>query len=121
VAATPEMQPGVWTAKHPDGLPLPVQGYEVYLVGEYHGLEENAEFQTQYPARLPRESGLRDVAIEEDAVYESDEQAFVDGKSDVVTPPLCLRPVPSQKRRTSSCAEMLPQRCGMLPSYLHSS
>ena len=86
--AASEIRPGVWTAKHADALPLPVQGYEVYLVGEYHGLEENAEFQAQYLARLHRESGLRDVAIEEDAVYESDAQAFVGGKSEVVPPSL---------------------------------
>src|ERR1043165_9688268 len=91
MAPASEIHPGVWTAKHADALPLPVQGYEVYLVGEYHGLEENPEFQVQYLARLHRESGLRDVAIEEDAVYESDAQAFVDGKSDAVPPPLCLR------------------------------
>jgi hypothetical protein len=90
-AASQEIRPGVSAAQQPETLPLPTQGYEAYLVGEFHGLEENEEFQIQYLRQLHRVSSLRDVAIEEDAVYENDAQAFVDGKSDVLPSPLCLR------------------------------
>ena len=90
-AAAQEIRPGVWAAQQPETLPLPTQGYEVYLVGELHGLEENALFQLQYLRQLHSASGLRDVAIEEKAVYENDAQDFVDGKSDLLPPPLCLR------------------------------
>jgi hypothetical protein len=72
-------------------LPLPTQGYEAYLVGELHGLEGNEEFQLQYLRQLHSASALRDVAIEEDAVYENDAEAFVDGRSDQLPPALCLR------------------------------
>jgi len=90
-AVSEEIRPGVSAARQPEALPLPTQGYEVYLVGELHGLEENEEFQTGYLRQLHHASGLRDVAIEEDAVYENDAQAFVDGGSDALPAPLCLR------------------------------
>ncbi|MDQ6678122.1 MAG: hypothetical protein M3Z09_12585 [Acidobacteriota bacterium] len=90
-AVSQEVRPGVSAAKTPDVLPLPTDGYEAFLVGELHGLEENELFQVQYLTRLHRAAGLRDVAIEEDAVYESDAQAFVDGRSNVLPPSLCLR------------------------------
>jgi hypothetical protein len=89
-AGSLEVRPGVWAAQQPDDLPVPTEGYEVYLVGEFHGLAENAEFQLRYLDRLHR-AGLRDVAIEEDAVYESDAQAYVDGKIDAVPHHVCLR------------------------------
>jgi hypothetical protein len=72
-------------------LPLPVSGFEVYLVGELHGVKENEEILIEYLARLYSESGLRDVAIEEDAVYQRDAQAYVEGRSSVLPQPLCLR------------------------------
>ena len=90
-ADSTEIRPGVWAAQRPGTLPLPTQGYEVYLVGELHGVRENVDFQLQYLEHLHRASGLRDVAIEERGVYEEDAQAYVDGRSDVLPPQLCLR------------------------------
>jgi hypothetical protein len=78
-------------AREPQTLPLPTAGYEAYLVGELHGLEENEEFELQYLRQLHSSSGLRDVAIEEKAVYQDDAQAFVDGRSDRLPSALCLR------------------------------
>jgi hypothetical protein len=90
-AASQEIRPGVSAAQQVDALPLPSGGYEAYLVGELHGIEENSVFQLRYLERLHRAAGLRDVVIEEDAVYENDAQAFVDGRSDVLPRSLCLR------------------------------
>jgi hypothetical protein len=90
-ALSQEMRPGVWAARQPQTLPLPTKGYQVYMVGELHGLEENADFELQYLAELRSASGLRDVALEEKAVYEDDAQAFVDGRSDTLPEALCLR------------------------------
>jgi len=90
-AASPEIRPGVWADQRAEALPLPTQGYEAYLVGEMHGVEENAEFQTRYLEQLHRASGLRDIALEERAVYENDAQAFVDGGSNKLPSQLCLR------------------------------
>lgn len=90
-AASQEIRPGVSSAQQAQTLPLPTQGYEAYLVGELHGLEENEEFELQYLRLLHNASGLRDVAIEEKAVYENDAQAFVEGRSEQLPPELCLR------------------------------
>ena len=86
-----EIRQGVWVAQQPETLSLPTQGYEVYLVGEIHGIQENVEFQLKYLEHLHQASGLRDIAIEERGVYENDPQAYVDGRSDVLPPRLCLR------------------------------
>ena len=61
------------------------------MVGEMHGIEENAEFQLAYLKRLRAASGVRDVAIEEDSVYEANAEAFVEGRTEVLSPHLCLR------------------------------
>jgi hypothetical protein len=87
----PQIRPGVWAAPQPEALPLPVQGYEAFLVGEMHGLQENVAFQLKYLEHLHHTSGLRDIAIEERGVYEGDAQAYVDGRSGVLPPSLCLR------------------------------
>jgi hypothetical protein len=92
VTAVPqEMRPGVWAAPRMESLPLPKMGYQVYMVGEMHGLEENADFQLRYLTEVHSASGLRDVALEEKSVYEEAAQAFVDGKSDALPQALCLR------------------------------
>jgi hypothetical protein len=87
----PEIRPGVWAAREPETLPLPMRGYEAYLVGEMHGMKENTEFQLSYLEQLHRASGLRDIAIEERAAYENEAQAFVAGRSDAMPSALCLR------------------------------
>jgi hypothetical protein len=89
--ASPEIRPGVWAAQQPEALPLPGAGYEAYLVGEMHGVQENAEFQLHYLEQLHHASGLRDIVIEERGVFENDVQAFVDGRLDVLPDSLCLR------------------------------
>lgn len=91
LAPAAEIRPGVWSAKDAAGLPLPVSGYQAFLVGELHGVERNAPFQLHYLERLHAEAGLRDVAIEEDAVYERAAQRFVNGETGEMPGELCLR------------------------------
>jgi len=62
-ATSQEIRPGVWAAQEPQTLPLPVGGYSAYLVGELHGIQENAAFQLRYLMQLRAASGVRDVAI----------------------------------------------------------
>ena len=61
------------------------------MVGELHGLQENEAFQLQYLGKLKSSTGLRDVAIEEDSVYEEQAQAFVEGRVEILPDALCLR------------------------------
>jgi hypothetical protein len=86
-----EVYPGVWASREVSALPLPVSGRQVYLVGEMHGVKETEGILRQYLDMLHRASGLRDVAIEEDAVYQAEAEAYVEGKASVVPEPLCLR------------------------------
>jgi hypothetical protein len=86
-----ELRPGLWAGRDLSALPLPVSGYEVYLLGELHGVKETVDVFIQYLAKLYTGAGLRDVAIEEDAVYQPEAQAYMEGKSDAVPEPLCLR------------------------------
>lgn len=84
------IRPGVFAARDVEPLQLEIRGYHVYMVGEAHGVAENAEFQSGYLKQLYA-AGLRDVAIEEDAVYEPNAQAFVTGETNALSPHLCLR------------------------------
>jgi hypothetical protein len=86
-----EARPGVWTASKVESLPLPTQGYQAYLIGERHGIEQTGEFLMQYLVLLHKTSGLRDVALEEKGVYEEQAQAYVDGRSGTLPESLCLR------------------------------
>ncbi len=90
-ALAAEIRPGVWGAKEAAGLPLPVAAYQAYLVGELHGVERNAPFQLHYLDRLHTAAGVRDVAIEEDSLYERAAQRFVNGETNEMPRELCLR------------------------------
>lgn len=89
-----ELRPGLWAGRDLSGLPLPVSGYQVYLLGEMHGIQEVEAILVQYLQRLNAASQLRDVAIEEDAVYQNEAQAFVDGTAASLPESLCLRSGP---------------------------
>jgi hypothetical protein len=86
-----ELRPGLWAGRDLSRLPLPVSEYEVYMVGEMHGVKETEGVLLEYLAMLYAGAGLRDVAIEEKAVYQRDAQDYVEGKSDAVPESLCLR------------------------------
>jgi hypothetical protein len=90
VRAQPVRQ-GIWAEHEVQALPLPTHGYQVYLVGELHGIDKNEEFELRYLNRLHNKVGLQDVAIEEKAVYEDQAQTYVDGGSESLPEALCLR------------------------------
>jgi hypothetical protein len=73
---------GIWAERQVQALPLPTHGYQVYLVGELHGIDNNEEFELRYLNLLHKRVGLQDVAFEEKAVYEHQAQSYVDGRSD---------------------------------------
>ncbi|KAA6460964.1 erythromycin esterase family protein [Acidobacteria bacterium AB60] len=89
-ACPQQLRPGVWAGTRVDSLPFPT-GYQLYIVGEQHGLQENAEFQLAYLALLVQRTPLRDIALEEKSVYESAAQSYVDGRAESLPPALCLR------------------------------
>jgi len=91
MALTQEIRPGVWAGSRIQSSPLPQNGNQAYLVGELHGLKQNEEFQLEYLRLLNKSSNLRDVAIEEKAVYEKQAQAYIDGEAITLPEALCLR------------------------------
>jgi hypothetical protein len=82
---------GIWAERQVQALPLPTHGYQVYLVGELHGIANNEEFELRYLNLLHKRVDLQDVAFEEKAVYEHQAQSYVDGRSDLLPEALCLR------------------------------
>jgi hypothetical protein len=86
-----DRQLGLWLGHDLKPFPLPDSGYDVYLLGEMHGVKETEDILQQYLERLHSGAGLRDVAIEEDAVYEEAAQEFVAGRADTLPEALCLR------------------------------
>lgn len=121
--------PGLSTGKTIDELPVPASGYQVYLLGEMHGIVQNEQLFEQYLIKLNRESGLRDVAIEEDSAYAPNAQDYVEGRRKTVPAPLIYIDRTKQKAilpstdltnyRTEavllfSGAQPLPDRCSGL-------
>jgi hypothetical protein len=90
-ATAQSLAPGGWAGRDLSAFPLPVSGYDVYMLGEVHGVRETVAVFAQYLAKLYEQAGLRDVALEEKPAYEGDAQAYTEGKSDRVPAPLCLR------------------------------
>jgi hypothetical protein len=90
-APAQEIRPGIWASTQIESLPIPSRGYQAFLIGELHGLQQNTEFQLDYLRVLNKASKLRDVAIEEKEVYEPQAQAFIDGKKTTLPGALCLR------------------------------
>ncbi|MFB3830041.1 MAG: DUF1961 family protein [Bryobacteraceae bacterium] len=79
---------GLASGRDVGALPLPASGYDVYLLGEMHGVKENADILSGYLARL---ESVRHVALEEDAVWEREAQSYVEGRTAALPPALCLR------------------------------
>ena len=59
-----DLRPGVLAGGSLSAFPLPVSGYDVYMVGELHGVKETVGVFVQYLAKLYDGARLRDVAQE---------------------------------------------------------
>ena len=90
-APAQQLRPGVWTGRDLSAFPLPVSGYDVYMIGELHGVKENVGIFREYLAKLYREAALRDVALEEKSAYQLEAQAYIEGRLTGLPEPLCLR------------------------------
>jgi hypothetical protein len=86
-----ELRPGVQAAHDLKAFPLPVSNYDVYLLGEVHGVVETLDVLSQWLAILHQRAGVRDDAIEDQPAWQREAQEYVDGKRDTVPEALCLR------------------------------
>ena len=82
---------GVFATNESSALPLPKSGYQVYLIGETHGIQETRTLLLAYLRLLYRASGLRDVVLEEDQAYQNAALDFTQGRRDDLPIALCLR------------------------------
>ncbi len=89
--AAQDLPPGVIGGTDYNSIPIPVSGYQIYMIGEFHGARETKSLLLAIMTRLHRESGLRDIALEEDQVYQSAARDYVDGEIDILPTALCLR------------------------------
>lgn len=86
-----EVRPGIYMSNDPADFPFPTSGYDVYIVGETHGNQEAKQVFQTYLKTLYENAGVRDVVLEEDQGYESDANAYVQGRIDTLPQGLCLR------------------------------
>jgi hypothetical protein len=74
-----ELRAGIYVAGSSAALPLPVIGYDLYVVGEIHGSNEVGTFFLGYLKRLHESVALRDVALEGSPVFERGFDEYVAG------------------------------------------
>jgi hypothetical protein len=83
--------PGVFAGQDPLDFPIPRCGYRIYVVGEIHGFFQIGDFTVRYLEQLHRQSGIRDLIVEEPQAYQESANDFVMGDLDQLIPELCLR------------------------------
>jgi hypothetical protein len=86
-----EVHPGIYISNDLNDFPFPTSGYDVYFVGEIYGNPQTTQVFQTYLKRLYKDAGVRDVILEEDQVYETEANAYVQGVADVFPHNLCLR------------------------------
>lgn len=74
-----ELRPGVYVADDASALSLPTFGYDVYTIGEVHGLREVQFLFLDYLKRLHERIGLRDVVLEGNWLWEEEADDYVLG------------------------------------------
>lgn len=86
-----EVRTGVYATNVAGDLPLPTSGYDMYVMGEWHGICEIQLLFLDYLKTLHETAGVCDIILEEDQVYERDANQYVSGVADTLCANLCLR------------------------------
>lgn len=86
-----QVLPGIYAVEKPDEIPFPTAGYDLYFLGEVHGNREIKLVLVNYLARLYKESGVRDIILEEDQAYETAANEYIHGITEQAPAELCLR------------------------------
>jgi hypothetical protein len=85
-SAVVEVRPGVYVTNDTNALQLPTSGYDIYVVGEWHGQHEVHLLFFDYMKDL-HEAGLRDIILEGDQVWEREANNFALGINDTLDMP----------------------------------
>lgn len=86
-----EIRTGVYAANEASNLPLPTSGYQLYVMGEMHGIREIKLLLIDYLKILHETAGVCDLVLEEKQVYEKDANEYVLGLTNTLCVDLCLR------------------------------
>jgi hypothetical protein len=86
-----EVSPGVYTAHTTEELPLPITGYDIYVLGEIYGTREIPQFCVSYLQSLHQSTDLSTIIIEHACVYEKEANDYVLGKTETLAEELCQR------------------------------
>ena len=87
-----EEYPGVYLTNDMSTLPISTSGYDIYLIGEYHGQEEVHLLFIEYLKILHEKIGLRDVILEANQHAEEEANAYILGESEEFPEDLWNRP-----------------------------
>lgn len=87
-----EEYPGVYLTNDMSTLPLATSGYDIYLIGEYHGQQEVHLLFIEYLKILHETIGLRDVILEANQHAEEEANAYILGESEKFPESLWNRP-----------------------------
>jgi len=87
-----EVRPGVYVTNKASVLPLPTSGYDIYLIGEWHGQREVHLLFLEYLKILHKNVGLRDIILEVDQVAERQANEYTLGIISKMSEGLYSRP-----------------------------
>ncbi len=73
-----EVRPGVYLTNEAGTLELPTSGYDIYVIGEDHGMYESHLLMLEYLKKL-HETGLRDIVLEAPQAYERMANEYIQG------------------------------------------
>lgn len=79
-----EVRPDVYVANDASALPFPTSGYDVYVIGEEHGIHEIQQLFLEYMKILHEQIGLRDIIIEESQYAEKMINEYVLGHTETL-------------------------------------
>jgi hypothetical protein len=87
-----EEYPGLYLTNNMNALPLSTSGYNIYLIGEYHGQQEVHLLFIEYLKTLHETIGLRDVILEANQHAGEEANSYVLGESEEFPESLWNRP-----------------------------
>lgn len=87
-----EEYPGVYVTNDVTALPLATSGYDIYVIGEYHGTQEIHFLFITYLKILHETCGLRDVIMEVNQHAEEEANAYALGETEEFCEDLWNRP-----------------------------
>ena len=79
-----EVRSGIYATNDVSNLPLPTSGYDIYVIGEEHGMQEIKILFLEYLKILHEATGLRDIILEWPRCYERAVNEYILGISEEV-------------------------------------